>query len=87
MVAYDISNDRIRREIRKILNNHGSWVQYSVFECNLKDTRQDKLQIQLAALIEADDSIRWYPICDWCRKKLLVQGKGNHTDFPDYYLL
>lgn len=37
MITYDISDDRIRYRVAKILENHGSRVQYSVFECRLRE--------------------------------------------------
>jgi len=68
MIAYDISDDRIRREVRDILKNHGTRVQYSIFECNLQSRAGDDLHTRLAGLIETNDSIRWYPLCSWCRE-------------------
>lgn len=87
MIAYDISNDRIRREVRNILKNHGTRVQYSVFECFLRSREKVELQSQLTGLIERSDSIRWYPLCSWCREKIIRQGQGVDAKFPEYYLL
>ena len=87
MVAYDISNDRIRREVSKVLANHGTRVQYSIFECFLSGPEKIDLQAELTALIEKGDSIRWYPFCAWCRKKIICQGQGGETENPEYFLL
>ncbi len=87
MITYDISDDRIRRETRKILYNHGSRVQYSVFECKLTGNELTNLQQQLSGLIEKGDSIRWYPFCAWCREKIVCQGVATQTVFKDYFLL
>ena len=87
MVAYDISDDTIRRQVRKTLSNHGIRVQYSVFECFLNHQGKNSLQIQLADLIEKGDSIRWYPICAWCQEKIIRQGQGLETQNPEFYLL
>ena len=87
MITYDISDDRIRRRVWKILSDHGERVQFSVFECALTSGQKRRLQLRLAALIESDDSIRWYPLCTWCTKKIVIQGQGDMTVFPDYYLL
>ena len=87
MVAYDISNDRIRREVRKALANHGTRVQYSIFECFLSSREKSNLQTELTALIEQNDSIRWYPLCAWCRTRIIRQGQGEETRNPEYYLL
>jgi CRISPR-associated protein Cas2 len=87
MVTYDISNDRIRTEVHKILRNCGTRVQYSVFECELTLGEKTTLRRRLADLIESDDSIRWYPLCAWCTERIVIQGQGVKTVFPDYYLL
>lgn len=87
MVAYDISDDKIRREVRKALTNHGTRVQYSVFECFLANKKKHELQTQVTGLIEPGDSIRWYPLCAWCRDKIIRQGQGVETQNPEYFLL
>lgn len=87
MVAYDISNDRIRQEVREILYDYGTRVQYSMFECTLVDQEKTAVQEELAALIEKSDSIRWYPLCSWCKGKMVIQGKGSRTDDGDFYLV
>lgn len=35
VISYDISNDRRRNKIAKILLDYGRRVQYSVFECEM----------------------------------------------------
>jgi len=87
MVAYDISDDRIRRKVRRALSNHGTRVQYSIFECFLVNQEKHDLQARLAGLIEKGDSIRWYPLCKWCRGRIVRQGPGRETHNPEYYLL
>ena len=87
MIAYDISDDRIRQQVRHILYNHGTRVQYSVFECDLRAQERKLLHLRLTDLLEADDSLRWYPLCTWCRKRIVRQGLGRETQSQDYYLL
>ena len=87
MIAYDISDDRIRYRVAKILENHGTRVQYSVFECSLREQEGRLLREQLLDLLEQGDSLRWYPLCVWCRKRIVRQGCGEETQFEDYYLL
>ena len=87
MIAYDISNDKVRRQVRKALTNHGTRVQYSIFECFLGNRQKLALQTHLTGLIEKSDSIRWYPLCTWCKEKIIRQGQGLETQNPEYYLL
>jgi len=86
MIAYDISDDRIRHRVRNILKNNGIRVQYSIFECNLTSSEKLALQMQLCDLIEPGDSLRWYPLCAWCREKTILQGLGLRAEFPEFYL-
>ena len=39
LVSYDISDDKRRRKVCKILEGYGYRVQYSVFECDLDDKK------------------------------------------------
>ncbi|MCI5167833.1 MAG: CRISPR-associated endonuclease Cas2 [Candidatus Electrothrix sp. GM3_4] len=87
MIAYDISEDRIRYRVAKILENYGTRVQYSVFECRLREQEGRLLREQLLDLLEQGDSLRWYPLCVWCRNRIVRQGCGEETQFEDYYLL
>ncbi|MCI5132186.1 MAG: CRISPR-associated endonuclease Cas2, partial [Candidatus Electrothrix sp. EH2] len=81
------SDDRIRYRVAKILGNYGTRVQYSVFECKLREREKNRLREQLLALLEQGDSLRWYPLCAWCRKRIARQGCRKETKFEDYYLL
>lgn len=77
MIAYDIDDDGIRRRVFNILKNYGMRVQYSVFECRLKDNQFGSLRIQLTELLESTDSLRWYPLCRWCQDEIFWQGQGK----------
>jgi CRISPR-associated protein Cas2 len=87
MIAYDISDHKIRRTLHEKLKDHGTPVQYSVFECHLKPSQLVLLRAEVQQLIEPDDSVRWYPICHWCETKVEWQGIGQPTDNEDFHLL
>jgi CRISPR-associated protein Cas2 len=80
MVSYDITDDRIRRKVSNTLEDFGQRVQYSVFECRLEESQFVALRMELTDLLQKEDSIRWYPLCKWCRDKVSWQGKGKSTD-------
>ena len=80
VISYDIPDDRRRAKVMKTLKNFGMHVQYSVFECDLKQADFSRLREQLARLIsKKDDNIRIYTLCqdDW--KKRRVWGKKRAT--------
>ena len=71
VITYDISEDKRRTKIHKILKSYGQWMQFSVFECDLTDTQYAKLRSRLRQLIENDeDSIRFYFLCACCQGKV-----------------
>lgn len=76
IVSYDIEENRIRNKISKVLEGYGRRVQYSVFECELKENQFAELYRKLAALSGdfRTDSIRFYKICANCEKNILVIG-------------
>ena len=86
LVSYDISDNKIRRHVYKLLKDYGKRVQYSVFECHLTDQQQAVLRTLLLAQIDSDDSLRWYPLCVWCSDSVFFQGEGLPPDDEDYFL-
>ena len=80
LVAYDIDDDDIRRIVSNILKNYGMRVQYSVFECQLRETEFFDLRSRLLEIIEPEDSLRWYPLCKRCRQIMSWRGRGKPMD-------
>jgi CRISPR-associated protein Cas2 len=72
VISYDIKDDKRRLKIHKLLKNYGTWVQYSVFECNLQLRDFLRLRHRLKKLLgkETDDSIRFYGLCTECVRKI-----------------
>ena len=87
MVSYDIEDDRIRRRVHNLLKNYGERVQYSVFECWLQPEQQETLRKRLQAEIDTTDSLRWYPLCQWCQENVVFYGQGNAAKDRDYFVL
>ncbi len=78
VISYDVSEDKRRTKIHKILKSYGQWMQYSVFECDLTLTQYAKLRSRLTKVIECDrDSIRFYFLCACCQGKVeRIGGEG-----------
>ncbi len=86
VISYDIQDNGARRQVHNLLKDRGQRVQYSVFECWMKPPAMRELRRQLQEIIQQEDSIRWYPLCDRCRGSVEKQGQGNPAVDPDYYL-
>ena len=88
LVSYDIPDDRRRTRLAHALKDFGERVQYSVFECNLKEEQLNRLRTRVTALIEPkEDSVRIYRLCAECAARLEIQGLGSRTEDPDVYVL
>jgi len=87
VVSYDISDDRKRDAMAKILLDFGSRVQYSVFECILDNALLDKMIARLSKVISEEDSVSIYPLCARCEDGIRVFGKGEVTKDEKVYIL
>ena len=88
LVSYDIPNDRRRTKLAHTLKDFGQRVQYSVFECRLKEDQITRLQARVTALIDTEeDSVRIYRLCAECADRLEIRGLGRPTQDPDVYML
>ncbi|MEO0110991.1 MAG: CRISPR-associated endonuclease Cas2 [candidate division WOR-3 bacterium] len=88
VITYDIKNDRRRSLILNTLKNFGRWVQYSVFECVLEPSQCDRLILKLSSLIKpSEDSIRFYIICEECKRKVIILGRGSVTEEEEVYIV
>lgn len=78
LVAYDIAADRRRRKIAQVLENYGSRVNFSVFECLVSVADSEKMMQELSGLMKAGkDAVIVYTLCKPCvNKRLLLKGKA-----------
>ncbi|NJN68135.1 MAG: CRISPR-associated endonuclease Cas2 [Chloroflexaceae bacterium] len=77
VVAYDISVDKRRTKVHNTLCGYGSWTQYSLFECWLTRRELVELRAKLAKHFDEQvDSVRFYPLCGGCQKKVITVGGG-----------
>jgi CRISPR-associated protein Cas2 len=83
IVCYDISNDKSRGKIEKIISAYGRRIQFSVFECTLdKSTKvvmikRLKEAFNTLKIDKNNDSVRVYRICEFCNKEIDKLGKDK----------
>lgn len=83
LVCFDISDDRARRDIGRLLLHYGSRVQESVFEIMLKDASQlQSLRQCIAKKLEHEHEVRFYRLCCGCRKQSFRLDDAPLADFP-----
>lgn len=72
----------------KALKNFGNHVQYSVFECELKDHVYQRMRAQLDQLIAPkEDNVRFYFLDEDMIKRIEVIGTRQVRRMADVYLL
>lgn len=88
LISYDISNDKRRLKVMKALEDYGTRVQYSVFECWLRPKELAELQNRLFPLVSKKDwdSIRFYALCVDDVRRTEIIGQGQVTGDPDFYM-
>ena len=86
IVAFDISDDRIRAKVAKTLESHGVRVQKSVFEIPaLSDREFLRLRSTLEGLVDpSTDSLIYYTICRACRARIERYGMGRLVEIPEH---
>ena len=84
IVVYDISNDRRRTRLHNRLQDYGSPVQYSVFECILDAKQLARMKKMIKRTIkEQEDQVRIYHLCEACLQKTwLSQASVEVLDDP-----
>ena len=84
-VAYDITNDRRRNQVAKILLDFGKRIQYSLFECNTDRRAYLRLQDRLQdAIYPKEDTVTFYHLCRSCEKGIERIGVKKGIDKAAY---
>jgi CRISPR-associated protein Cas2 len=78
VVAYDITDDKRRVRVMKMLQGYGEHVQESVFECDLEGAVYRKMVQRLKKLISLDrDNVRLYHLCNADIERIQQLGVGR----------
>ncbi len=85
--SYDVSTNKRRRKIARLLEDAATRVQYSVFETRMTRARCDALSQRLAALLGEGDSLRVYVIGHDGERRSRVFGDGAPFESDEGYWL
>lgn len=78
LVIYDISDNRHRLKVSKLLDSYGTRVQKSCYEANLRSGQYQKLLKDIEKILQEEDDIRVYKISD-C-DEIRSFGTKDHSD-------
>jgi len=88
VIAFDITVDRTRTRVVKILSEYAYRVQKSVFEGLISRESLEEMQGKLEMIINTKtDSVRIYPLCGKCEPEVKIMGTGVRVEEVDYIIL
>lgn len=80
IATYDVADSKRLAKIAKIMEDYGTRVQYSVFEIHADISVLEEIMRRVSREIKnEEDSVRLYPLCKNCEKKLEVIGNPVYT--------
>jgi len=88
VVCYDVADDQRRARVSNELENFGTRVQYSVFECYLDESELQELSERLAGIIqEQEDRLGYYLLCPKDAQDMFAEGRYVSSRDPDYHVI
>lgn len=88
VIAFDLSSDRRRYRLTRLLEGYGLRVQESVFEAWLTDQQQDILLRKAQSILHPEqDRLVCYVLTPDEARKLRTLGCAQPSANPDYHLL
>lgn len=78
-VAYDISSNRRRRKVARILEQCGIRINKLVFICSLRELTMDKLVEAVTSQTAKRDKVFFLPLCQHCYTAAWMSG---HPTLP-----
>jgi len=89
VIAFDISNDRVRYRAVKTIKGFGYRVQKSVFECpDITEKQLLTLKDTLEGLIDQrSDSVRYFRLCRACLQEIEWSGLGRAPITDNFMVL
>lgn len=83
-VVYDVTDDKERRHVDRVLKGFGFRVQKSVFECKLSRSERRELEGKLRALMLRTGTIKIYRIYGGVSHTVIGHEGGSIDDAPAY---
>lgn len=85
--SYDVSSDKRRRKVARLLEDVATQVQKSVFETRMTEARASAIAQRLAALLGEGDSLRVYVIGHDGERRTRVYGDAAPIESNEGYWL
>lgn len=87
VAVYDIADARRLNKVMKLMEDFGTRVQRSVFECIIDEQQLIELRKKVELVIDINkDSVRFYRLCAACQELIIIHGRGSITADPACYI-
>lgn len=88
LIAYDISDHRLRHKIFSFMKEKGTHSQKSVFECEMDSVTLRAVRAFLQRLeLGENDSVVFYPLCRRCARQGRILGQGLPLVQTDWLIM
>lgn len=78
LTSYDIHDPKRLQKVAKVMKDYGERVLKSVFECNITDDQFGRMRNRVDAILDhAEDSVRYYFVCEKCVGNVEHSGLGS----------
>lgn len=88
LISYDITDDKLRTQISKYLEEFATRLQFSLFICDVDRTRAKAIWTRLVQMAATDDErglVLMTPLCKTCEKGMKI--KGNPLESEQKFLV
>lgn len=85
LIIYDITEDKPRIKLSKLLSSYGVRVQKSAFEASLNKKQYEKLIFELDRYVGREDSIRVYKLYE--DSEVITYGKADEAIVDDVIIV
>lgn len=86
IVSFDVTCDKRRRKLVKVLEEYGCRIQYSVFECYIRAGQYNTIKKRIDNIIKDNDRVHYHYLCSKDRKKVKYLGKTIATP-SEYWVI
>ena len=87
VIMYDISDDRTRTKLFKLLKRYGEPVQLSLFEAIISEAQFAEMRRDVARVMGSDaGQVRYYESCQTCDRGIVIFGQARTTVLAAVYI-
>jgi CRISPR-associated protein Cas2 len=87
-VCYDLSDDRRRERMARVLLDYGKRIQESVFRMDLDEELHERMMVRLRREVdESWDCVHVFSLCKNCVGKVVVIGRAEMPIDPDFVIV